>query len=199
MSDRVPPELLAALDLLTSAQLIITVQRQEGAESRRATIAIAGEVAAEHEPLPDGEHRITIFPGARVLDRTAQLCGLVDREVPRPLRITVAGSQLLDAGERAQGGDVAGAAAVLGGDEAVAVALAEALATTPAAVHVSVLETEGEGKLQGTVTGWLDAGERGLWRLPATAGPNEPVELRLVTVAEILDEISEGFPRFHRG
>lgn len=184
-----------ALDLLSSPEIVILVRRQHATSTWMGTVVIAGEWAGLHVPQPGGEHQLLLFPAASALDRVAEWCGLAGNSVPGEAALTVTGTQLLEAGERASGGDLAAAEAVLGprsGDAASR--LARALATQPVAVHVTVLDGRTESRLEGTVTGWLDGGQWGLWRVPPSDGPEDAVELRLVSKADLLEEICEGFP-----
>jgi hypothetical protein len=189
----------SALELLAEPEIVILVRRQHATSAWTGTVGIAGEWGGLYVAQPGGEQHVMLFPASTALDRVAEWCGLAGNSVPGAAAVTVTGAQLLEASERAAAGDTAAAASILGGGEAAGVGeaagrLARALAAQPVAMHVSVLDARAGSRVEGTVTGWFDGGQWGLWRVPPSDGPDEPVELRLVSKADLLEEICEGFP-----
>ena len=85
-------------------------------------------------------------------------------------------------------------------------AFVRALASQAMAAHVTVLAYRDDRRMESTATSWLDAGELGLWRVPAAGttprrlvDPNQrllgpAMEVRPVTVADLIGEITEGLP-----
>jgi hypothetical protein len=80
------------------------------------------------------------------------------------------------------------------GDERARGALLRALVSRRASCEVSVLDRRRPDQVQATVTAWLDAGDAGLWRIPPVTPAAETVEVRPVTVAELVGEMVDGMP-----
>jgi hypothetical protein len=200
-----------ALTLLSSPETLISMQRQDSTSAASARIAVAGGLAAEHRPLRDDRHRIVLFPSGKVLARTIGFCGLLERPVHNLPGFTITPGQLLQAVDLVTSGDLAGGGAALRGwnddDDSRAMFL-RALASRPAAVTVAVLRSGGDRRVEGTVTAWLDGGEAGLWRIPpmdvsplgGADGLDQRalyasvLDVRPTSKAELVDEITEGFP-----
>jgi hypothetical protein len=197
-----------ALAVLAAPELLVSVQREDATSASTCYVASAGATVVEHHPLPDNMHRVTLVPSASALAHAIGLCAPSDGGVAIGHTVRMTPVQLLEAGALAAAGDLSGAAGIMhaaGGDDARASFL-RALATPPVAVQVTVLERPAPGRLAGTVTAWLDAGDAGLWRVPAgdlapqgTAGiaPADVVhrimEIRSVGKADLIEEIIEGF------
>jgi hypothetical protein len=200
----------AALALLSSPSILLTMERRDFASAEAASIAVGGGRAAEHRRMGDDRHRVALFPSEEALDRTVAFCGLQERPVHDLPGFVLTLAQLVRASELAAGGDARGATAVLAGSRAPDPSRAlflRALTSRPVAAHVTVLASRGDRRVEGTATAWLDGGEAGLWRIPAldTSPPDDPdavdeqllhgtlLEVRPVSREELLDEITEGF------
>lgn len=198
----------AAFKVLATPELLISVQRQDRAGVATCFVASAGGTVVEHRPLPDNMHRVTVVPSASGLARALRFSGLADHPVPVGASVTISAAQLLDAGARAARGDLSGAAEILsrGGNEEARAAFLRLLVAPPTAVQVTVLDRPAPGRLEGTLTAWLDGGDAGLWRVPAadiaTLGTEAVVDaeamhrildIRAVARADLLAEITEGF------
>lgn len=197
-----------ALAVLAAPELLISVQREDATSASTCFVASAGATVVEHRPLPDNMHRVARVPSASALAHAIELCALSDADVALGQTVRMTPVQLLEAGVRAAAGDLTGAAGIMdavGGDSARASFL-RALATPPVAVQVTVLERPVPGRLVGTVTAWLDAGDAGLWRVPAgdlapqgTTGieaadvVHRVMEIRTVGKRDLIEEIIEGF------
>lgn len=197
-----------AFTVLAAPELLVSVQRQDATTATTFFVASAAGTVVEHRPLPDNMHRVAAVSSPTAIAHAIELCGLVDRPVAAGLSVHMTPAQLLEASARATAGDLAGAATVMtasGHDEARD-AFLRALATPPTAVQVTVLDRPAPGRLAGTVTAWLDAGDAGLWRVPAneltpqgttglsaTEVVRREIEIRAVGKADLVEEITEGF------
>lgn len=200
-------DLATALALLARPDMLVGMLRGTRASVRAASIGLAGTRAAELLPAADGGHSVRLFPAEEALDHVIAFCELADGasvDVP-PLLITPAG--LLAAAELSGAEDPAGGRELLGdAPHESRRAFLVALASKRAGCQVTVLDRRERGRLRGTVTAWLDAGNAGLWRIPPTdlGGPGGgfderavhalPLEVVAVTQAELVAEITEGFP-----
>lgn len=207
----VADDLATALTLLGAPQILVSVLRQAQTPAMTTSLCVSGDRAAELRPVGGGGHHVALLPASAVLARVTAFCELVSRPVAPvpPLRITAAG--LLAATDRIAADDLPGAAAILAGGhgtEESRTAFLRAIVARLAACQVAVLDRRVPGRLRGTVTAWLDGGDAGLWRIPPvdrsasepTVGLRDPafleaeIEVGPVTVAEIVAEITEGFP-----
>lgn len=197
-----------AFAVLAAPATLVSLQRKDAVSTSTFFVASAGGTVVEHRPLPDNMHRVARVRSPGAVARAIELCGLVDRPVlpGRTVRLTPA--QLLQASAQATAGDVEGAAQVVqgAGSEGARAAFLRALAASPTAIQVTVLDRPAPGRLAGTVTAWLDAGDAGLWRVPAadlslqgTTGIartdvlHRAVEICAVRRADLEEEIAEGF------
>jgi hypothetical protein len=205
-------EVASALAVLGAPQIVVSVLRQAETPAMTTSICLSEGLAAELRPVGGGGHYVALFPEAAVLARLTAFCELVPRLLPSvsPLRIPAA--DLLSVAERIAAQDIPGAAAVLAtaqGSQESRTAFLQAMVGRVAACQVAVLDRRSPDLLRGTVTAWLDGGDdAGLWRIPPvdrsasqpTIGLRDQafldaeIELAPVTVAEILAEITEGFP-----
>lgn len=207
---RATPELAGAetaFAVLAAPELLVSVQRQDATGASSVFVASAAGTVVEHRPLPGNMHRVALVASPSAIARAIGHCGLADRSVPADRTVRMTPAELLDASARAAAGDLAGAAAVMAasGDDAGREAFLRALAAPPAAVQVTVLDRPAPGRLVGTVTAWLDAGDAGLWRvpandltpqgttgIPATEVVHREIEIRTVQKADLVEEITEG-------
>jgi hypothetical protein len=204
-----------ALEVLSSPETLVRMERRDATSTARAAIGISRGVAAEHRPISDDVHRIALVPGEDVLGRILAVCGLEERPIHELASFTITPAQLLEAVELARRGNVRMARAVLGGpgpSDPSRGTFARALASDPVAAQVTVLTQRGDGRLEGTATTWLDGREAGLWRVPPldVSDPGEPdgldqralyqtlLEVAPTSRAAIIDEITEGFPELRR-
>lgn len=197
-------ELAVALGVLGAPEILISALRQGATPGMTTSICVSGEQSAELRPVGAGGFLVALFPVGSALGRVTAFCQLEDRPAPHvaPFRTTAA--RLAAASERVAAGDVPGAAAVLGGGEgteAARAAFLRALASPRTACQVAVVDRRRDGRLHGTVTAWLDGGPAGLWRVPPTGSARVDAELEIgpVAAADIVAEITEGFPELVPG
>jgi hypothetical protein len=195
--DDVPGELVTALSVLADPQFLITALRQDDAPAMTTSVAVGDGVAAELRPVGARRQRLELVPASGALARATAFCGLRERPIPAVPPLTLEPARLVAAGDRVAGGDTDGAAEILavgGGDERARGALLRALVSRRAGCEVSVLDRRRPDQVQATVTAWLDAGDAGLWRIPPVTPAAETVEVRPVTVAELVGEMVDGMP-----
>lgn len=193
----VPGELVTALSVLADPRFLITALRQDDAPAMTTSVAVGDGVAAELRPVGARRQRLELVPASGALARATAFCGLDERPVPPVPPVTIEPARLVAAGDRVAAGDTDGAAEILaagGGDERARDALLRALVSRRAGCEVSVLDRRRPEQVQATVTAWLDAGDAGLWRIPPVTPAAETVEVRPVTMAELVGEMVDGIP-----
>ncbi len=198
-----------ALTVLAAPEILIRMERRDSTTSGAASIALAGGHAAEHRMVEGGRHRISLFARDEALDRVIGFLRLVDRPVTSCPGFVVTPAELVQVVGLVGRGDADKAARVLARPDRHAAstgAFVRALASQAMAAHVTVLAYRDDRRMESTATSWLDAGELGLWRVPAAGTtplrpvhPNErllgpAMEVRPVTMAALIGEITEGFP-----
>jgi hypothetical protein len=125
-------------------------------------------LAALHQPLPGGLHRLAAVVPAEIVDLALGTAGLAERPHPGDARVTVTAGDFRAARERASAKGAGAAVAALRGGGAPArqgELLAAALVSVSGAASVTVLQGYGSTRVEGATTGWLDAGARGLWQV----------------------------------
>lgn len=197
-------ELAGALAVLGDPEILISALRQGETPGMTTSICVRGEQAAELRPVGAGGYVVARFRLPAALGRVTAFCRLEERPAPGvpPFRIT--SSRLAAVREMVAADDVSGAAGVLaGGDETDEArrAFLRAFVSPLAACQVAVVDRRHAGRLEGTVTAWLDGGDAGLWRIPPpdADGIDAVLEVGPVTVADIVAEITDGFPELLPG
>ena len=197
-----------AFTVLAAPETLVSVQRKDAVSSSTFFVASIGGTVVEHRPLRDNMHRVALVRSPGAVARALELSGLMDRPVLPGRTVRMTPAQLLQASARAAAGDVEAAAEILqgAGSEEARAAFLRALAAPPTAIQVTVLDRPAPARLAGTVTAWLDAGDAGLWRVPAgdlslpgTTGIartdvlHRVIEIRAVGRVDLEEEIAEGF------
>ncbi len=187
--------------LVCAPALSIEISQTSGPLTQTCHIFAAPEAAVEHAQISEGIYRHTAFLPADIIARIAMRTQLTERPDAGAQGMSMPMGLLRRLVTLVESGDIETARQLVSGGEndELAHSFVDALAARQAWVAVTVTR-HGEGSaVEGGRVSWMDAGERGLWRIPSPqsvhdANSDAVAEVSPAARQDIWDALAALFP-----
>lgn len=202
-------EARAAVAALASAEAVVLAHRQDaGAVVELRVFGVSAGAVVSQVAGPASRFELSLLRPAELLAELVAWCGLHER-TPAPVEaLTCSLRTFIGLLEAPAGADAGALLRADGAGGHSGEALARAAGTVRRLAEVTVLHRPGRQRVAGTTTGWIDAGDNGLWAVdaPTVARSGDPgtygelalevrcVTLTPVTLPQLLVEIVSGLP-----